>query len=174
MLIVSSMQKNRATVSDWLQHEWATDEGISPPSTTDFYEPPFVTALKYKLTNRGILGEASDAGWHWFLYGRTLLYTATSGEELWTAASSLCRESLPQSRDAVRVWALNISPQGVIHSRRATNDVSTANISDFLSSNVKQRCHFPFNMPRSLNGMRNGALIKQPSLTFLMCVLSSS
>lgn len=73
-------------------------------------------------------------------------------------------ESFPESRDPAWVWALNISPQGVIHSGRVTDGVSTARSSDCLSSNVKQRCHFQFNMQRSLKGMLIWAFINWTAL----------
>lgn len=155
MLIVSSMQKNKATVSDWLLRERATDKGISP-SISDFYEPQFVTALKYKLSARWILREASNAWWHWLLYGRSLLYTAVNGEQL-----RLCPLGVISTKQrSVIVWALYISPQGVIHSGRATDNVSIAHSSDGLSSNVKQLCYFQFNMQRDLKGMLNGTFME--------------
>lgn len=77
----------------------------------------------------------------------------------------------PHCRDPVRVWALNISPGGVIHSGRATDDVFTARNSDCLSSNVKPCCNFQFNMQRSLKGMLYGAFVKWMALLeFSSCV----
>lgn len=64
-------------------------------------------------------------------------------------------------RAPVRVWALSISPLGVIHSGRATDCVSTAHSFDCLASIVKQSCALIslLNMQRCLKGMLIGAFI---------------
>lgn len=156
MLIVSSMQKNKAAVSGWLLRESAIDNGISP-SISDFYEPQFIIALKYRLSAGCILREASRSVWRrWLLNGRSLLYTAFNGEQL-----RLCPLGVISTKQrSVIPWALNISPQGVIHSGRAADNVSIAHSSDGLSSNVPQLCHFQFNMQKGLKGMLNGTVIE--------------
>lgn len=120
----------------------------------------------YKLTVRWILAEASNAWWPWFLYGHCLLYSAVNGEQL-----RLCPLGVISTKQrSVIVWALNISPQGVIHSGIATDSVSTAHSSDGLSSNVKRRCHLQFNMQMGLNGILNGAFIERTAFPDFPCV----
>ena len=83
---------------------------------------------------------------------------------LWTRRSSEQLRLCPLG--VISESALNASPRGVIHSGRATDCLSAAaHSSDRLSSNVKQRCHFHFNMQRSLKGMLIWAFIKRTALS---------
>lgn len=163
MLIVSSMQKNnKTTVSDCrFSERHQTDKGISPPSITDFYEPQFVTALKYKLTNRWMLGEASNAWWHRVLYCRSLLYAAANGEELWTAASLPVGSHFQEAE---------IQSLGTKHLTWFTQSESPLPAVLTVSKAMfKQRCHFQLNMQRTFKGMLILGFyeMNSPPLTFL-------
>lgn len=72
------------------------------------------------------------------------------------------------------VWTLNIAPQRVIHSGRVTDGVSTAHSRDFLSSSVKELCHFQFNMQRCRKGMLILAFITRTALPDCVCLVRHS
>lgn len=97
------------------------------------------------------------------------MHTAAISEEV-NSCAFVHLESFPRSRDPVRVWTLNIAPQGVIHFSRVPDSVSSSHSCDFLSSNVKELCHFQFNMQRSLKGMLFRAFIKGTALPDFPCV----
>lgn len=104
----------------------------------------------------------------WFHYEHSLLYTAANSEELWTAAIFALLAVIPtKQRSSQSLGTKHLHPSrgdSLRQSHRQRVRFPTA-LTVSLTQ-IKQRCHFHFNMQRSLDGMLNGGeVIKRTALT---------